>query len=130
MSRHQRIMWMKMNQSTHKNIAWPSLDKCSGLHRTADYTFNMSHATEDANRLVFIPCLPVEIGFHFLTWPLMPRYSRISSIFLALVSIFCDPTKRIWKELEIFTQQRQQSIARKCRKIGADITAQISLLLQ
>ena len=31
------------------------LDKCSGLPRTADYTFNMSHATEDANRLVFIP---------------------------------------------------------------------------
>jgi hypothetical protein len=46
---------MKMNQNKHKNIARPSLDKCSELPRTADYTFNMSHATEDANRLVFIP---------------------------------------------------------------------------
>jgi hypothetical protein len=70
------------------------------------------------------PCLPEELGFHFLMWHLMPRYGRINSIFLAFVSIFYDPTKGIRKELEIFSQQREQSIARKCRKISTDITAQ------
>jgi hypothetical protein len=46
----------------------------------------------------------------------MPRYSSINAIFLSLVTPFCDPTKGIRKEMEIFTQQREQSIARKCRK--------------